>query len=1093
MFNFIDFIKRCLSVKILLALTIGVAIVMGAIIYLQGAQIRERMKSYGRELKFVIYAGIEHPMAVGDKETVQRQISDIKKILKDAEIIVCDFDQRITFATDKTMISKKVSEFIHDKETLSALNELLETGNPQYEKYFEEDIDGKKYLMTVHRMRNKKQCYHCHGASKEMLGGLIVKQSTDETYAAIASLRKKTILLSVIAIIVIISIIYFLLSRFVIKPVNEMAGKAEKLARGDMSVSVEVKTKDSIGILGNSFNYMVESIKAQIEYANSLKEAIVDPLFMVDTNRVITYMNEACVQLTGYSKKEAEGKLTCQDIFKGRVCGNSCPVIELYSVTGEALERIRTTVTDKQGRQIPIMASASALKDAYGKVIGTVEVCKDITDLLEAERLRYIKKIAKSEEELRKYLEQRVENLLGILALVSKGDLKVRAEVLKKNDIMDEIAQHTNLMLDNFEKLYAKISSFSKDLELEVARRTMMLREKTLLLERANRELRELDRLKSAFLANMSHELRTPMNSIIGYTDLLIDQVDGEINEEQEKSLHKVENNAKHLLQLINDILDMAKIESGKIELDLKYSDIKELIESVASTFEQSVVKKGLNLTFNFDENLPQVYIDEDKIRQVLMNLLSNAVKFTYEGGITIDVKPSGHSIKPGDPPLFLQISVKDTGIGIKNEDLGKLFDKFSQIDVSTIRQYEGTGLGLSIARGFVVLHKGVIWAESEFGKGTELVFTLPSKKELLEKPEKPILELKMAEGLAECFNKPVEALTKRPQYAGKPIRCWEYFHCGQTSCPTYGGTDLRCWLIHGTHNKGTEIATYPNKVDFCKGCEIVERLILGEYDAENAEILTESGESNEKAVKKTVLAIDDNPESVELVQKYLGNDYHVVGLLSGERALEVAKRLKPTAITLDILMPIKDGWQVLQDLKKSPETQDIPVIILSIVDNKKLGFSLGAAEYIVKPIDKNVLLRKLKNLEKIAVIKKILVVDNDPRTVELIGHVLSEAGYDITTADNNEDAIKSIKDSRPDMIVLNLIMAESKGFDLLEYIKTEKGIKNIPLIVISQKDLSEKELRDLDGSIHVILNKGILSEEDLLEELKNIIGKSNN
>ncbi|MCK5231436.1 MAG: response regulator, partial [Desulfobulbaceae bacterium] len=182
-----------------------------------------------------------------------------------------------------------------------------------------------------------------------------------------------------------------------------------------------------------------------------------------------------------------------------------------------------------------------------------------------------------------------------------------------------------------------------------------------------------------------------------------------------------------------------------------------------------------------------------------------------------------------------------------------------------------------------------------------------------------------------------------------------------------------------------------------------------------------------------------------------------------------------------------------LQDLKKSPETQDIPVIIISIVDNKKLGFSLGAAEYIVKPIDKNVLLRKLKNLEKIAVIKKILVVDNDPRTVELIGHVLSEAGYDITTADNNEDAIKSIKDSRPDMIVLNLIMAESKGFDLLEYIKTEKGIKNIPLIVISQKDLSEKELQDLDGSIHVILNKGILSEEDLLEELKNIIGKSNN
>ncbi|MEA2084163.1 MAG: response regulator [Thermodesulfobacteriota bacterium] len=1091
MFGFIDYIQRSLSTKIFLALTIGVAIVMGAIIYLQGAQIKERMKSYGRELKFVIYAGIEHPMAVGDKETVQRQILDIKRILKEAEIIICDFDQRITFATDKNMINKKVSEYIHDKETLSALNELLDTGKPQYEKYFEEEIHGKKYLMTVHRMSNKKQCHHCHGASKKMLGGLIVKQSTDETYAAIASLRNRTILLSVIAIAIIISIIYFLLSRLVIQPVNEMAGKAERLARGDMSVSVEVKAKDSIGILGNSFNYMVESIRDQIEYANSLKGAIVDPLFMVDTNRVITYMNEACVQLTGYSKKEVEGKLTCQDLFKGRVCGTSCPVIKSYDKE-KALERIRTTVIDKQGKQIPIMASASALRDAHGNIIGAVEVCKDITDVLEAERLRYIKETANKEEELRKYLEQRVENISGILARVSRGNLKVRAEVLEKNDIMDEIAQHTNLMLDNLEKLYAKISSFSKDLELEVARRTMMLREKTMLLERANRELRELDRLKSAFLANMSHELRTPMNSIIGYTDLLLDRVDGEINEEQEKSLHKVENNAQHLLQLINDILDMAKIESGKIELDLNYADIKELIESVEFTFEQQAIKKGLTFSFDFDENLPQVYIDKDKIKQVLINLLTNAVKFTYQGCITTTVKPSGHGIKPGDSPLFLEVCVEDTGIGIKKEDIDKLFDKFSQIDVSTIRQYEGTGLGLSIARGIVVLHKGVIWAESEFGKGSKFIFTLPLKKELLEKPEKPLLESMMAQGLAKCFNKPVEAFMKGPKYAGKPIRCWEYFHCGQTSCPTYGGTDLRCWLIHGTHNKGTEIATYPNKVDFCKGCEIMERLILGEYESDDAGILTKDGEFVVETDKKTVLAIDDNPETIEIIQKYLGNDYYVLGLLSGARALEEAKKIKPIAITLDILMPKKDGWQVLQDLKKSPETQDIPVIILSIVDNKKLGFSLGAAEYIVKPIDKNVLLQKLKYLEKIAMIKKVLVVDNDPRTVELIGQVLNEAGYKTTTADNSEDAIKAIEDSRPDMIILNLIITEVKGFDLVEYIKTEEEIKNIPLIIISEKDLSKKELQDLDGRVQVILNKGILSEEELLEELKDIISKSN-
>ncbi|MCX5719276.1 MAG: response regulator, partial [Nitrospirae bacterium] len=202
------------------------------------------------------------------------------------------------------------------------------------------------------------------------------------------------------------------------------------------------------------------------------------------------------------------------------------------------------------------------------------------------------------------------------------------------------------------------------------------------------------------------------------------------------------------------------------------------------------------------------------------------------------------------------------------------------------------------------------------------------------------------------------------------------------------------------------------------------------------------------------------------------------------------AKELKPLAITLDIMMPKKDGWQVLRELKKTPETQDIPVIILSIVDNKRLGFSLGATEYIVKPVEKQVLLRKLRNLEKTTTIKRILVVDNDPDTVKMMSNVLKEAGYKITIAYNSRDAIASIEDFEPDLIVLNLTMPEVSGFDVIEYLKTEERAKDIPLIVVTHKDLTENEIDDLNGRIQGILNKGVLTKEDLLNELKETITK---
>jgi signal transduction histidine kinase len=254
-------------------------------------------------------------------------------------------------------------------------------------------------------------------------------------------------------------------------------------------------------------------------------------------------------------------------------------------------------------------------------------------------------------------------------------------------------------------------------------------------LEKDKMELEKLDKLKSSFLSNISHELRTPMTSITGYAELLLDRVDGPLNEEQEKSLQKVAAHSKHLLQLINNILDVAKLESGdKIKLEPKEFDLRQLIKSVIPPFEPLIAQKGLTLSVKVDENLPFIYGDEDRIKQILINLISNAVKFTRKGSIVIYAQPSDRDIKPGDSPLFADICIEDTGIGIKEDDLKKIFEEFMQVDHSLRRQYEGSGIGLSLVKGLVELHHGVMWVTSKYGEGSTFCFTLPLKKEVFEK-----------------------------------------------------------------------------------------------------------------------------------------------------------------------------------------------------------------------------------------------------------------------------------------------------------------------------------------------------------------------
>lgn len=892
----IGLLKKRLANKILIAIIGAIILIMGAEIVVRiyfGTRDRIELINFSaKELAGSTYAGMKYPMAVGDAEAIIEQLKDIRETAKDVQVFICDYDQKIVYSTEDDKLGAGLADVVGNRAARQKLAEILQSG-AAVDEMFEDEVAGTRHIVYFYPILNQPDCRHCHGRSRKVLGGMAISMSVEGAYATVAAQRNRTVLLTVLGLFLVILITSLIVDKFIRRPVQELADKAARFAEGDAVVAVVPKSEDEIGVLGRTFNYMVE-----------------------------------CV-----------------------------------STARTALEQ----------------------------------------------------------------------------------------EITGKNRLLGERSRLINL------------------------------------LEKANRELRKLDQLKSTFLANMSHELRTPMNAIIGYTDLLVDGVDGPINQEQRKSLQKIASNSRYLLQLINDILDISKIESGKVQLNPRELDLEWLIRSVIEVFEPLLGQKQLTLSCQVDERVRRVYGDEDAIKQVLMNLLSNAVKFTAAGGIEVTAKPSGRGIEPEQAPIFAEVCVADTGIGIREEDLGTIFDKFVQVDLTTVRQHEGTGLGLSIARGLVALHKGMMWANSSYGEGSRFYFTIPLSRELLDHPHRPVVEQRMAAGLAQYFGRPVETFLKEPKCAGKQVRCRHYVRCGEPGCPAYGSEESRCWLILGTHCAGLKIAGYPEKVDFCKGCEMIENIILREEDEE---IPTAAAKEQDRCPRKVVLAIDDNPDGIDIIRKYLGDEYAVIGLLSGENAVEKARALNPSAITLDILMPAMDGWQVLQKLQENPETQDIPVIIVSILDNRRLGLSLGAAEYIVKPVARDLLLKKLRNLEQATPITRVLIVDDEMETVRVVGSILKESKYEVFTSYNSQDAIKLIRDFRPQLVVLSLTMPRVSGFDVIEFLKTDEEARHIPLIILTCRDFTTPEMHALDGRIRAILNRKTLSEEDLAEALQAAVNR---
>ena len=789
-------------------------------------------------------------------------------------------------------------------------------------------------------------------------------------------------------------------------------------------------------------NWMVsQSERRQAEEAllkaGALQKAIFNSAnfssIATDAQGVIQIFNVGAERMLGYTAAEVVDKITPAAISDPQelIARAAALSLELETTITPGFEALvfkasrgiediyELTYIRKDGSRFPAIVSVTALRDAQDTIIGYLLIGTDNTARKQAEE-----KLRWTEESFRLMVESVTD--YAIVMLDPEGRVvswNAGAERIKGYSAEEIVGQH-------FSRFYPQEDIQSgkpqRDLDVVAAKGqfedegwrvrqdgsafwanvvftairdqggnlrgfAMLTRDLTepmkieATLTKAKDAADAANQAKSAFLATMSHELRTPMNAILGYSEILMEDAEDKGQEDFIPDLEKIHASGNHLLSLINNILDLSKIEAGKMDLFLESFGISRVIEDVVSTIRPLVEKNANTLQVHCAADLGTMHADLTKVRQSLFNLLSNACKFTENGTITLEA--SRELIGGVD---WIKFSVSDTGIGMAPDQMEKLFQPFVQGDASTSRKFGGTGLGMTITHRFCQMMGGEISAVSEPGRGTTFTIRLPARVKVQPPAAAP--------------------LTEPP------------------------------------------------------------------------EPMVSEGSS-------TVLVIEDDPDTRDLLKRFLSKDgFRVKTVAEGEEGLRLARELQPDVITLDVMMSGLDGWAVLTELKADPALADIPVVMLTFVDNKNLGYALGASDYLTKPIQRERLLAVLEKYRRHPQPGPVLVVEDDPDTQEILRRLLEKEGCQVIAAANGRVALERLAESRPMLILLDLMMPEMDGFQFIDRVRQHENWRTIPIVVVTAKDLTKEDRLRLNGYVLEIIRKDACPRDELLAEVSELV-----
>lgn len=694
---------------------------------------------------------------------------------------------------------------------------------------------------------------------------------------------------------------------------------------------------------------------ADLEEKNFLLEAVIDSipfvLFVKDAEELrIKIANKTFADAFNTTKDWLYGKLD-HDYFPREQADSFVAIDRSVAESGQMKSFEEVARTGVEGEDRVYATRKVPVRDHHGVVRWVMGITEDVTERKEAEaRLQaQHRALEEANEELEKSLREVERNqALSARSLASYQQRALQMEIIRQqNEDLDRLAT-----------------------ELAGAKREA---------EDKSRALETEARLRSEFLANFSHEIRTPLNGIIGYADLLSREEGQRLTPHGRRDLGVIKANARTLLALINDILDLSKIESGVVDVVDEEVSLSELVEECSATVREYIKAKPVELVSHLDPVVETVRSDGLKLRQILLNLLSNAAKFTEAGEVLLEILPQGDGVR---------IRVEDTGVGIAADQLPHVFEKFRQVDGSSTRKVGGTGLGLAIVRELVRLLGGTIGVESSLGRGTTFTVELPG---LLRDMPEP------ARSNAPSSPRPVEETPRVLVVDDDP-------------------------LIH--------------------------QLLVGELEGEGFEVL---------------LASD------------------------GIEALRIARQERPAAVVLDLHLPRLDGWSVLAELKSDPELAATPVVILSVEEQRARGFSLGACEYLVKPVEPQ---RLVSAVSRHAGLTRgeVLVVDDDADTRALVTRNLEREGYSVVQAADGDEALLRMRVSPPSLVILDLVMPGRNGFQVLEQARAE-GM-NVPVIVLTGKSLDANEKQILREGMAAVIQKGGRSLDLVAAETRRVISE---